>query len=125
MSTTRIITPLVKLCVLAAAGWGLYALWHKGVSHHAEKHEPAVETRVAVQVGKISLATLRHFVTAHGTVEPEPAVAGKAPVSAHITAAVAAIVAVVDCVESHEVEKGQTLFTLDSPKVDGSNEYGQ
>ena len=125
MSTTRIITPLVKLCVLAAAGWGLYALWNKGVSHHEEKHEPAVETRVAVQVGKISLATLRHYVTAHGTVEPEPAVAGRAPASAHITAPLAAIVAEVECVEGQQVEKGQTLFTLDSRKLDASIEQAR
>lgn len=123
MNTNRIITPLVKLCVLAAAGWGLYALWHKGVLHHEEKPERAVGTVVAVHVGKISLTTLRHGVTAYGTVEPAPATAGKAPASAHIKAPVAAIVAEVNCFEGQQVEKGQTLFTLNnSRKPDGSIE---
>ena len=104
-------TPLIKVCVLAATGWGLYALWHKGVPHHPQE-EKRIATEVAVQVGRISLATLRHGVTAYGTVEPEPGVAGKAPASAQIKSPVAAIVGDVNCVEGQQVEKGQTLFTL-------------
>ena len=41
----RIITPVAKLCVLAAAGCGLYVLWHKGVSHHQEKADQARHDR--------------------------------------------------------------------------------
>ncbi len=106
------ITPLVKLCILAAVGCGLYALWYKGVPRHKDEPEAAGETEVAVQVGRISLATLRHGVTAYGTVEPEPGVAGKAPASARIASPVAAIVSDVNCFEGQQVEKGQTLFTL-------------
>lgn len=117
------ITPLVKLCVLAAVGFGLYALWHKGVPRHQEESEAKGETEVAVHVGKISLATLRHGVTAYGTVEPEPGTADKAPASARIASPVAAIVSDVDCFEGQQVEKGQTLFTLkDIRKPDGSIE---
>src|SRR5205814_10071365 len=65
------ITPLVKLCILVAVGCGLYVLWHKGVSPHQEEPKTTGETEVAVHVGKISLATLHHGVTAYGTVEPE------------------------------------------------------
>jgi hypothetical protein len=93
------ITPLVKVCILAAVGCGLYVLWHKGVSRHEQESEATGETEVAVHVGKISLATLRHGVTAYGTVEPEPGVAGKAPASAQIRSPVAAIVGEVNCVE--------------------------
>ena len=115
------ITPLVKLCILAAVGCGLYALWHKGVPRHQE--EATSETEVAVHVGKISLATLRHGVTAYGTVEPEPGVEGRAPASARIASPVAAIVSDVNCFEGQQVEKGQTLFTLNnSRKPDGSIE---
>src|ERR1043166_10085333 len=106
------ITPLVKLCILAAVGGGLYALWHKGLPPHQHEPEAKGETEVAVQVGKISLATLRHGVTAYGTVEPEPGVADKAPASAQIKSPVAAIVGEVNCVEGQHVEAGQTLFTL-------------
>lgn len=117
------ITPLVKLCILAAVGFGLYALWHKGVPHHQVEPEATGETEVAVHVGKISLATLRHGVTAYGTVEPEPGSADKAPASARIASPVAAIVSDVSCFEGQQVEKGQTLFTLGNiRKPDGSIE---
>jgi len=118
------ITPLLKICILAAVGFGLYALWHKGVPRHEEVPEARGETEVAVHVGRISLSTLRHGVTAYGTVEPEPGVAGKAPASAQIRSPVAAIVGEVNCVEGQQVEKGETLFTLtDVRKPDGSVEH--
>src|SRR5438045_9429516 len=104
------ITPLVKLCILAAVGCGLYALWHKGVPRHREQPKALGETEVAVNVGKISLATLRHGVTAYGTVEPEPGTADKAPASARIASPVAAIVSAVKCFEGPQVEKGLTLL---------------
>src|SRR5207248_2629350 len=107
------ITPLVKLCILAAVGCGLYALWHRGVPRHQEQPKALGETEVAVHVGKISLATLRHGVTAYGTVEPKPGAADKAPASAQIKSPAAAIVSDVNCFEGQQVEKGQTLFTLE------------
>jgi len=117
------ITPLVKLCILAAVGCGLYALWHKGVPRHQEQPKALGETEVAVHVGKISLATLRHGVTAYGTVEPEPGAADKAPASAQIKSPAAAIVSDVNCFEGQQVEKGQTLFTHNNiRKPDGSVE---
>ena len=117
------ITPLVKLAVLAAVGCGLYALWQKGVPRHQEQPKALGETEVAVHVGKISLATLRHGVTAYGTVEPEPGAADKAPASAQIKSPAAAIVSDVNCFEGQQVEKGQTLFTLNNiRKPDGSPE---
>ena len=117
------ITPLVKLCILVAIGCGLYALWYKGVPHRKQQAEVTGETEVAVHVGKVSLATLRHGVTAYGTVEPEPGMAGKAPASARIASPVAATVSDVSCFEGQQVEKGQTLFTLNnSRKTDGSIE---
>jgi multidrug efflux pump subunit AcrA (membrane-fusion protein) len=108
------ITPLVKLCILAAVGCGLFALWHKGVPRRQEQAAAMGETEVAVHVGKISLATLRHGVTAYGTVEPEPGAEGKSPASAQIKSPVAAIVSDVSCFEGQQVEKGQTLFTLNN-----------
>ena len=41
------ITPLVKLCILAAVGCGLYALWHQGVSRHNDEPEAAGSPGVA------------------------------------------------------------------------------
>ena len=121
MNTSRTITPLIKLCVLVVIVGALFALWHRGVPHQEAQPGTIIETEVSVQVGKISLATLRHYVTAYGTIEPEPGVAGKAPASARITAPVAGIVGEVNCFEGQQVEKGQTLFTLNNGrKPDGS-----
>ena len=100
-------------------------LWHKGNPRQKEGPEQTVEAEVAVQVGQIALKTLRHYVTAYGTVEPEPAVPGKAPASGRITAPLAAIVAEVHCIEGQQVEKGQALFTLDSRKLDASIEQAR
>lgn len=123
MKNQRITIPLVKLCVLAVMAWGLYALWHKGVPHRVQAEAKTIETQVAVHVGKISLTTLRQGVTAYGTVEPEPGVIGKVPASAQIKSPVAAIVGEVNCVEGQQVEKGQTLITLNnSRRPDGSIE---
>jgi len=117
------VTPLVKLCILVALGCGLYAFWHKGVPRHQEQPKANGETEVAVHVGKISLATLRHGVTAYGTVEPEPGAGDKAPASAQIKSPVPAIVSDVNCFEGQHVEKGQALFTLNNiRKPDGSIE---
>jgi membrane fusion protein (multidrug efflux system) len=76
------------------------------------------QAEVAVQVGKISVATLRRYVVAFGTIEPEPATPGQAPASAKLTSPLAGLVAEVNCVEGQKVEKGQVLFTLDGRKLD-------
>ncbi|PYJ30913.1 MAG: hypothetical protein DME90_01190 [Verrucomicrobia bacterium] len=112
MKTKRALTPLVKLCVLVAVALGLYMLWHKSVLPRETKPEPAVQTQVSVQVGKITLETLRHYVTTYGTVEPEPGMADRAAASAQIKSPVAAIVGEVNCIEGQHVEAGQILFTL-------------
>jgi multidrug efflux pump subunit AcrA (membrane-fusion protein) len=126
MNSPRSITPLIKLCVLIVIGGGLYALWHKGVPHRQDERGKNLETEVAVHVGKISLTTLRHYLTAYGTVEPEPGVSDKAPASAQIKSPVAAIVGEVNCVEGQRVEKGQTLFTLnDIRNANGSVEQAR
>jgi membrane fusion protein (multidrug efflux system) len=83
------------------------------------------EAKVAVHVGKISVQTLRRYVTAFGTVEPEPGTTKQAPASAKITSPLAGIVAEVACVEGQQVEKGQTLFTLDHRQLDARIEQAR
>jgi membrane fusion protein (multidrug efflux system) len=76
------------------------------------------QAEVAVHVGKVSVATLRRYVTAFGTVEPEPGTPGKAAASAKITSPLAGLVAEVNCAEGQQVERGQTLFMLDRRQLD-------
>jgi membrane fusion protein (multidrug efflux system) len=84
----------------------------------AEDEKPPTE--VAVHVGKVARATLRRMVTAYGSIEPEPAEAGKLPASAKLSPALAGIVAEVNGVEGQRVEKGAVLFRLDSRAVDAA-----
>ncbi len=82
-------------------------------------------TEVAVHVGKIAVATLRQYVTAFGTVEPEPGTPGRAAASAKITSPLAGLVAEVKCAEGQQVEKGQILFTLDRRSLDARIEQAR
>jgi membrane fusion protein (multidrug efflux system) len=60
---------------------------------------------------------LRGYVTAYGTVEPEPP--GERPAaSARVASSVPGVVAAVKCVEGERVEKGAVLFQLDSRAAD-------
>jgi membrane fusion protein (multidrug efflux system) len=86
---------------------------------------PSSSTEVAVHVGAVSLTTLRQYVTAFGTVEPEPGIPGKAPASAKITSPLAGLVAEVKCAEGQPVEKGQVLFTLDRRSLDARIEQAR
>ena len=76
--------------------------------------EEAAAADMAVHVGAVTRATLHRFVTAYGSVMPEPAAPGRAPADAEVASPVAGIVAHVDCVEGQRVAKGAVLFRLDS-----------
>jgi RND family efflux transporter MFP subunit len=81
-------------------------------------------TEVAVHIGKITRATLRAYVTAYGTVEPEPA--GEHPAaSANVAPSVAGVLVAVNCVEGQHVAKGDVLFQLDSRAADVAVEFAQ
>jgi len=100
------------LKVLSLAAW----MASPGLGVCAEAPEPATE--LAVQVGNIVKTTLRRYVLAYGTVEPEPAGGGKPPASAKIAAPVVGLLAQIRCEEGLRLEKGAPLFQLDSRAVD-------
>jgi membrane fusion protein (multidrug efflux system) len=81
-------------------------------SKPAEEGELA--TDVAVHVGKITRATLHRYVTAYGSVEPEPAGEGKPPASAQVASPVSGIISLINCAEGQRVDRGAVLFELDS-----------
>jgi membrane fusion protein (multidrug efflux system) len=105
---------LILLC-LAAVGGLVWLVWLKPAQPAEE--EATVATEVPVQVGKITRATLRGYVTAYGTVEPEPS--GERPAAgARVASAVPGVVTAVQCAEGRRVEKGAVLFQLDSRAAD-------
>jgi membrane fusion protein (multidrug efflux system) len=110
MTKRQVITGLIILAVVAAAALILI----KGLGHKAAAEEEGVVTDVAVRVGKIVRATLHRYVTAYGTVEPEPPGDGKPAAGAFVSAPVGGILAEIRCTEGRPVERGAILFRLDT-----------
>jgi membrane fusion protein (multidrug efflux system) len=98
--------------VLAAAALAAIMLWKTLGPKPVEESEGAA-SEVAVQVGKIVRTTLCRYVSAYGTVEAEPAMAGKPAAGAFLSSPVGGILTEVRCVEGQAVERGSVLFRLD------------
>jgi membrane fusion protein (multidrug efflux system) len=109
MLNRKIMTGLVIMAVCAAAAFILV----KALKHGAEGEEE-ITTDVAVHIGRISRATLRRYVAAYGTVEPEPPGDGKSAAAAFVSAPLGGILAEIKCTEGYTVEKGDLLFRLDT-----------
>jgi membrane fusion protein (multidrug efflux system) len=103
------------IVIIAAVAGLVWLILFKTAPHVEEEAKP--DTEVPVHVGKITRATLRGYVTAYGTIEPEPA-GGQPAASARIAASVPGVVTAVKCAEGQRVEKGAVLFQLDSRAAD-------
>jgi len=109
MTKRKIITGLVILAAGAAAA----LILTKSLKPKAGEEEE-VFTDVAVHVGKVTRATLRRYVSAYGTVEPQPPGDGVAAAGAYVSAPVGGILAEIKCVEGQAVPRGALLFRLDT-----------
>jgi membrane fusion protein (multidrug efflux system) len=110
MTRRQLTTGLIVLAVAAVAA----VLFIKGLGPKGGAEEEEIVTDVGVHVGKIVRATLHRYVTAYGTVEPEPPGGGKSAAGAFISAPVAGILADIACTEGHAVAQGALLFRLDT-----------
>ncbi len=108
MTKRQVTTGLIVLAAAAAALLLFRVFGPKG----GEDEE--IVTDVGVHVGQIVRATLHRYVTAYGTVEPEPPGGGKPAAGAVISAPVGGILAEIACTEGHAVERGALLFRLDT-----------
>lgn len=112
---------LLSIAIPAALIGLAWFIWHKP-GGDGESAPPATE--VPVHVGKIIRTTLRGYVTAYGTVEPEPA--GERPAAGtRLAPAVAGVVVAVHAVEGRQVGKGSVLFELDSRAADVAVEFAR
>ena len=109
MTKRKVIAGLVILAVGAAAALILI----KSLKPRAGEEEEVV-TDVAVHVGKIVRTTLHRYVTAYGTVEPEPPGDGRPAAGAFVSAPVGGILAEIKCTEGRAVQSGALLFRLDT-----------
>src|SRR5205809_7147385 len=98
----KVVVLIVFLGVSAGLTW---LVWFRPVKTPEEDKKP--EAEVPVHVAKITRGTLRGYVTAYGTVEPDPKAGARVAVS------VPGVVTTVQCVEGQPVERGARLFELD------------
>jgi multidrug efflux pump subunit AcrA (membrane-fusion protein) len=111
----RTLVVLVIGVALVAAG----LLWRRSAPGGASAdEEPEAPTVVAVHVAPVVRTTLRGYVTAWGTVEPQQATRTRPPASARIAALVPGLVAEVRCAEGQRVAQGAVLFQLDTRVAD-------
>jgi len=110
MTKRQVVTGLIVLAVAAAAALVLI----NGLGPGSAMEEEGIVTDVAVHVGKVVRATLHRYVTAYGTVEPEPPGEGRAAAGAYISAPVGGVLAEIRCAEGRPVERGAVLFRLDT-----------
>ena len=101
--------PLSVFATLTAVG----ALGLAGCQPGGNDEEPKVATEVAVQVAKVTRATLRARVEAYGVVEPEPAGGGQPAGATRLAAPVAGVVMAVPAKEGERVEAGAVIVKLD------------
>lgn len=78
-----------------------------------EQAEEKVATEVAVQVGKVTRATLHASVTGYGTVEAEPAGGGKPAGAARLSAPGPGVVMAVPVKEGDRVAAGDVIVNFD------------
>jgi membrane fusion protein (multidrug efflux system) len=114
MTKRQLTTGLIVLAVAVAAA--VLLIVSLGPKYGGE--EEAVVTDVGVHVGKIVRATLHRYITAYGTVEPEPPGGGRSAAGAVISAPVGGILAEIACTEGRAVGQGALLFRLDTRLAD-------
>ncbi|MGB8958869.1 MAG: efflux RND transporter periplasmic adaptor subunit [Candidatus Aminicenantales bacterium] len=110
MTRRQVTTGLIVLAVAIVAA----VLLIMGLGPKGGAEEEGIVTDVGVHVGKIVRATLHRYVTAYGTVEPEPPGGGKPAAGAVISAPVGGILAEIACAEGRAVAQGALLFRLDT-----------
>ncbi len=110
MTRRQVATRLIILAVAVVAT----ALLIPRLGPKGGAEEEGIVTDVGVHVGKIVRATLHRYVTAYGTVEPEPPGGGMPAAGAVISAPVGGILAEIACTEGRAVAQGALLFRLDT-----------
>src|SRR5438552_3654583 len=112
--TARWLLPAALLAALL--GGGFVALSHpEWIRAHAEEEgQSEVAPLVPVRVATVKRVTFHRWVEGWGNVSAEPAHSGRPPASAHVASPAMGILADVLCTEGQRVEKGATLFQLDT-----------
>jgi membrane fusion protein (multidrug efflux system) len=103
--------------ILAAVCGGIILIGATRVMADADDKAAADEkvvTRVAVQTGKITSATLHDYVQGYGMIAPAPATADLPAADAQLAAPSAGVVTKVNVIEGQQVVKGDVVVELNS-----------
>jgi membrane fusion protein (multidrug efflux system) len=84
----------------------------------APPEEESTTTVVPVEVAPIVKTTLRSYVEASGTVEPQPATPAGPSAQANVASSVGGLIAEIKCAEGGRVARGDLLFRLDTRVAD-------
>jgi len=122
MKTMRNLIGLLLLIALIGGAWVLryHTDWLKPAAKEEKKE--TVEIEVPVKTAKIVKATLHRYVEGFGTVEPEPARAGRQPAGAAVASPIAGNVAKVLCEPGQHVSQGSPLVQLDDRLAEATEE---
>lgn len=102
----------IRVALALCAG---LALLRCGAAPPSEESTPTV---VPVEVAKIVKATLRSYVEASGTVEPQPATLSGPSAQATVASPIGGLIAEIRSAEGARVTQGDILFRLDSRVAD-------
>jgi RND family efflux transporter MFP subunit len=107
---------LGSLLGLALLGGGWVTIFHADwlKPHPKDDEEEKVDTVVPVHVGKVKTVSFHRYVEGWGNVAAEPAGDGRAAASARVASPTLGVLAEARCAEGQRVEKGATLFQLDT-----------
>lgn len=117
MRLRRTIIILLELLILLGLGGWLYHVWKTRPplptqsTGDNDEDDLKYNPRVPVSVGPIERKSLRGYLDAYGTVEPEPAIDGRAAAVANISSPATSLISAVNCVEGQLMKKGDVLFT--------------
>jgi membrane fusion protein, multidrug efflux system len=107
---------LGSLLGLGLLGGGWVTIFHSEwiKPQPKEEAEEKIETVVPVHIGKVKKLSFHRYVEGWGNVTAEPAHDGKPAASARIASPTIGVLAEARCAEGQHVDKGATLFQLDT-----------
>lgn len=103
--------------LIGFSGAFAWLVWFRPAKAEEEKKKP--EALVSVHVTKIGRSTVRRYVAAFGSIEPEPTASSRLAVS------LPGVITAVHCVEGQRVESGTLLFELDGRSSDVAVRFAQ
>jgi membrane fusion protein, multidrug efflux system len=109
---------LITGLIILLAGIFIIVIITRLLKPTTNQENEEVAPEMAVHTAAITRATLHRYITAYGSVQPEPASENRLPASAQVASPVAGIIASINAVEGQHVSKNAIIIQLDSRIAD-------